>query len=204
MSQSALQVAGSTGLSVDPFSHTTFTIKRPFFTLFGRSFSVYSPDGQLVLFVKHKVFTFKDEWNIFRDESEQVPLIRVKARQAIAMNIVTDVFDATTGNVVGTVRNKGLKSIIRDTWEVLGATEAEVRGSFTEDSNALLRRFIPLLLGHWHMDIDGTPVAKLDQVFRFFTKEFTLEITAPGRVDPRFIVGCAMLALMKEIAREQQ
>jgi uncharacterized protein YxjI len=203
MSENALQVAGQAGLSADPFSHTKFTIKRPFFTFFGRVFRVYGPDGQLVLFVKHKIFTFKDEWNIFRDESEQVPLIRVKARKAIALNAVTDVFDAVTGNTVGTVRNKGLKSIIRDTWEILGDTEDQVKGMFAEDSNALLRRFIPLLLGHWHMEIDGQHIAKVDQVFRFFTKEFTLEITNPGKADPRFIIGCAMLALMREIMREQ-
>lgn len=203
MSDTALTARGA-GLTVDPFSVTRFTIKRPFFSLFGRQFRVFGPDGQLLLFVRHKMFTLRDEWNIFRDESEQAPLIRVKARQALAINIVTDVFDAVTGSTVGTVRNKGLKSIVRDTWEILGDSEDQVRGQFVEDSNALLRRFIPLLLGHWHMEVEGQAVAKLDQVFRFFTKEFTLEITNPGRVDPRFIIGCAMLALMKEIMREQK
>ena len=102
------------------------------------------------------------------------------------------------------MRNKGLRSLFRDTWEVLDVSD-NVVGSFGEDSNALLRRFFPFLRGHWHMAIGGQSVAKLDQEFRFFTKEFTLEMNpSGGKCDPRLIVGCTMLALMREIAREQQ
>ena len=200
----ALAPAGPVSLSADPFSHTRFTIKRPWLSLFGRKFHVYAPDGQMVLFVRHKIFSWKDEWTIFSDESEKTPLLKVKARQAIGLNIITDINDADSGHIIGSVRNKGLKSIVRDTWEILGDTDDQTRGLFTEDSNALLRRFIPLLLGHWHLEIDGQQVAKLDQVFRFFSKEFTLEITTPGKVDTRLAIGCAMLALLREIMRESR
>ena len=194
-------LATTGGSAAAPFGLGNYTIKRPFLTLFGRKFHVFGPDGSQVMFVKHKILTFKDEWNIYADESESNALIRVKARQAIGLNIVTDVFDAKSGEKVGAVRNKGLKSIVRDTWEVLDTAD-NVIGSFGEDSNALLRRFIPILLGHWHMDVGGTSVAKIDQVFRFFTKEFTLAITPGAKVDPRLASGCAMLALMRELMRE--
>lgn len=200
---SSLQLAGPGGLATNPFSHTRYTITRPWLTFLGRKFYVHGPDGQVVLFVRHKIMTWKDEWNVYSDDTEQLPLLRVKARQAIAMNIITDVFDAQTGELVGTVRNKGLKSILRDTWEILAEGDM-VRGQFAEDSNALLRRFIPMLVGHWHMELDGQVVAKLDQVFRFFVKEFTLELTAPKQADPRLVIGCAMLALMREVMRESR
>src|SRR3990172_9563459 len=165
-----MNTLATTGTSAAaPFALGSYTIKRPFLTLFGRKFHVFGPDGQQVMFVKHKILTFKDEWNIYTDESESTALIRVKARQAIGLNIITDVYDAKTGEKVGAVRNKGLKSIVRDTWEVLDTSD-NVVGSFGEDSNALLRRFIPILLGHWHMEVGGTTVAKVDQAFRFFTK----------------------------------
>ncbi|OGQ14420.1 MAG: hypothetical protein A2138_24005 [Deltaproteobacteria bacterium RBG_16_71_12] len=197
-----MNTLATTGTSAAaPFALGSYTIKRPFLTLFGRKFHVFGPDGQQVMFVKHKILTFKDEWNIYTDESESTALIRVKARQAIGLNIITDVYDAKTGEKVGAVRNKGLKSIVRDTWEVLDTSD-NVVGSFGEDSNALLRRFIPILLGHWHMEVGGTTVAKVDQAFRFFTKEFALSITDGGKVDARLAVGCAMLALMRELMRE--
>lgn len=187
------------GLSASPFSHTKYTIIRPYFSLFGRTFRVYA-NGVQVLYVRHKVFSLKDRWSIFTDDSMTVPLISVGARQAFKIDMVTDVFDATTNQVIGTIRNKGWKSIVRDTWEILGPDESVV-GHFQEDSNAFLRRIFPILLGKWHLEMHGREVARIAQVFRFFQKEFTLEIV-PGAVDPRFALACSLLALMREIARE--
>jgi len=179
----------------------SFTITRPFFTLFGRSFRVTDERGELVYFVRHKVLSLKDEWSIFADEAMQVPLVRVKARQFVSLNVETDFTDAQTGARIGTVRNRGLRSIFRDTWDVLDGADQPV-GVVTEDSNALLRRLIPLLLGHWHIEIAGRPAARLDQRFRFFIKEFHLTVE-PQTVDPRFAVGCACLALLREIHRDR-
>lgn len=187
-------------LSVGPFAHARYTIKRPWFTIFGREFRVFDPAGNQVLYVRHKMFTLKDRWSIFSDDSMRVALVSLGARQIFGLNIVTDVTDAHTNQSIGAVRSRGLKSIFKDTWEVLGPTD-QVIGHFQEDSNALLRRFIPLLLGRWHLEMYGREVARLQQVFRFFTKEFTLELV-PGAVDPRFAIATALLALTREIARE--
>lgn len=189
------------GMAAGPFSHHAYTIKRPLLTLFGREFRVYDPAGHQVLYVRHKIFSLKDRWNIFTDESMSVPLVSVGARQILGIDITTDVFDATNNQPIGAVRSKGFKSILRDTWEVLGPGD-QVIGTFQEDSNALLRRFVPLLLGKWHMDVHGREAMRVSQVFRFFTKEFTVEL-APGVVDPRFAIACALLALTREIHREQ-
>lgn len=198
----ALQVAPRSGLATGPFSHTRYVIKRPWFSFLGRKLYVYAPDGSLALFVRHKLFTLKDEWLVCADESEQRPLLRLKARQAIAIDVVTDVVDLASDRHLGAVRNKGFKSIVRDTWELLDNQDAPV-GTFVEDSNALLRRFLPILTGHWHAELGGAKVAQLDQVFRFFSKEFVLDLTgAAGKADPRFLLGCALLALMREMARE--
>jgi len=199
---SSLQTMGGRELASGPFSHRRYTIKRPWLTFLGRKFYVYDESGQLVVFVQHKILTFKDEWNMFADEAMQRPLLRVKAKKAIALDSVSDITDAQTGMLVGSVRNKGLKSIVRDTWELMGDVEQPI-GKFVEDSSALLRRFIPLLRGHWHVERDGRVVAKLDQLFRFFGAEMTLEIVEPGVVDPRLVVACAMLAVMREVVREQ-
>jgi uncharacterized protein YxjI len=188
-------------MATGPFAHARYTIKRPFFTFLGRSFHVYDPNGVQVLYVRHKVFTWKDKWHIFSDESMSTSYVDVGARAAIALNMITDVFDAQTGQVIGTLQSQGLKSIIRDTWKVLGPGDVEI-GELAEDSNALLRRFIPILLGKWHMTVNGQECFRLNQVFRFFQKEFTLEIN-PGTVDPRFAIAGALLALTREIMREQ-
>jgi hypothetical protein len=196
-----LVAQGTQGLASGPFSHRTYTIKRPFFTFLGRTLRVYAPDGSLVLFVQHKLFSWKDKWNIFSNDAMGDVLLSIGARQAIALNITTDVFDAASGAVIGTLQSQGLKSIIRDTWKVLGPSEQPI-GELTEDSNALLRRIFPILLGKWHMTVNGQEAFQLKQVFKFFTKEFTLEVN-PAAVDPRFAIAGALLALSRELTREE-
>jgi uncharacterized protein YxjI len=195
--------AGSSAIAANPFSHATYSIKRPFFTFLGRTFKVFDPTGNMCLYVKLPVFKLKQEWNVYADESQQQMLLLVKAREMIAMNPTSDVFDAQTNQKLGAFRSHGLKSIIHDTWDILDASD-QVIGKMTEDSNGMLRRFIPLLLGKWHADLGGQEVFQVKQVFRFFTKEFTLDASmAQGKIDPRMAMAGALLALIREIAREQ-
>jgi thiol-disulfide isomerase/thioredoxin len=201
--QSAMMQAGSTALARGAFSHTNYTIKRPFFSILGRKFRVFSPDGALVLFVKHPLFKLKEEWTIYTDESETTPLIKIKARSVVSFKMAYDIVDVQTNEHLGTIRLRGLKSILRDTWDLLDQSEQPI-GLMTEDSMALLRRFFPFLLGKWHIELQGSEVAHIKQVFRFFTKEFTLDVAmGQGKIDTRYAIACCLLALMREIVREQ-
>ncbi len=205
----AMVAAGPYGMTAGPFSFDSYTVKRPWPTFLGRKFEVLDPAGNLCMFVQHKLFTFKDEWNVFSDPSLRQSLVRVKARQAIGVNIVTDVFDAATGQVVGTVRSKGFKSIVRDTWEVLDPASGAVVGELVEDSNGMLRRMLPsffgmpIIPGRWHLAFNGHPVMEIAETRTFFGKTFGVRLMR-GAVDPRFAIGCALLALMREIMRESK
>ncbi|WP_437646077.1 hypothetical protein [Sorangium sp. So ce362] len=192
------------GLAVQPFAHPTYTIKRPFWSLLGRKFHVYAPDGSLVCFVKHPLLKLRQEFTLFADESESQPLLTIRSRQVVALNRCLDVLDARTGERVGTLRSRGLKSLLRDTWDILDPSDQPV-GLMQEDGAALLRRMFPLLTGKWHIELHQQEVAKVTQVFRFFVKEFTLDLSMnQGRVDARFAIACALLALMAETARESR
>ncbi len=190
------------GLAIQPFAHPTYTIKRPFWSLLGRKFHVFAPDGSLVCFVKHPLLKLRQEFTLFADESESQPLLTIRSRQVVALNRCLDVLDARTGERVGTIRSRGLKSIVRDTWDILDPSDQPV-GLMQEDGAALLRRMFPILTGKWHIELHQQEVAKVTQVFRFFVKEFTLDLSMnQGRVDARFAIACALLALMAESARE--
>jgi hypothetical protein len=139
---------------------------------------------------------------MYADESESYPIMTIRAREFIALNVANDVFDAQTGARLGTIRSRGLKSILRDTWDILDPSD-QPAGLMQEDGAALLRRFFPLLTGKWHIELHGQVVAEIRQVFRFFIKEFTLDLSMnQDRIDPRFAVACTLLALMAESRRE--
>jgi uncharacterized protein YxjI len=192
------------GLQAPAFSHQHYKVTRPWLSFLGRKFYVYSPDGALAAYVKKPVFKLKQEFTIFADEGERQPVLTVRQRQLIGLNIAHDVFDSASGQKVGTIRNKGLKSIIRDEWELLDASD-QVVGMMQEDGAALLRRFFPILTGKWHVELSGQPVAHVRQNFKFFAKEFELDLSSgQGRIDTRFAIACALFALFAEAGREDR
>jgi hypothetical protein len=98
------------------------------------------------------------------------------------------------------VQKRGLRSLVRDKFLILDPAGVEV-GYAEEQGASVLRRFIPLLTSKHAIVINGEQVASVRQVFRFFTKEFTVDL-APSQVDPRFVLAVALLALMAEARRE--
>jgi hypothetical protein len=119
------------------------------------------------------------------------------------MNMAHDVFDAATGEKTGSIRSRGMKSIIRDTWDILDAND-QVVGLMEEEGAAMLRRFLKFLPGRHKIELNGQLFATLRQPFRLFVKELDLDLSpGGGKLDARFAVGCALLALMRESAREE-
>ena len=186
------------------FAHATYTLKRPFWSFLGRKFHVYAPDGSLVAFVKHPFLRLREEFTIYTDESETDPLLVLRARKVIQWNVCHDVFDAKSGEKTGTLRKRGWKSIFRDTWDILDVQD-QPAGLMEEDGAAFLRRLFPLLTSKHRIELGGQVVGRLKQVFRFFVKEFTLDLTmGRGKIDTRFAIACALLALMAESRREDR
>ncbi len=180
-----------------------YTVRRPWLSFFNRTFRVTDASGQLVAYVRHPLMRMREQFQIFADEPMQQPLATIQSRQVIALNRIYDVTDAKTGSWIGTLRSRGLKSMVRDTWELLDQSE-QPKGLLEEVGLSWLRRIFPILLGHWRVLLGQSEVAKVDQVFRFFVKEYRLTVAAEGKnVDTRFLLACALLALMRENHREQ-
>lgn len=179
-----------------------YRIKRPFWSFFERTFRVFSTDGQLFMLVRHPIFRLREEILVWADEARTRPLLRVKSRQMIAINFTFDVFDAASNELLGSIQKRGFKSIIRDKFLILAPDGTEI-GTAEEQGASILRRFIPLLTSKHAITIDGEQVAFIRQVFRFFIKEFDVTLS-PSKVDPRFVLAIALLALMAEARREDR
>ena len=202
MAQLSRSWPGAAGLHKDRFAYQQYVIKRPFLSLLGRKYYAYAPDGSLILFLKHPLMKLRGEFTIYTDETETTPLLVVRARNVVALNMAHDVIDPNTGETTGSVRSRGLKSIFRDVWDILDAND-QVIGLIEETGFWMLRRFIKFLPGRHKIELHGELVATLRQTFRFFIKEEVLDLTPGGdKLDHRFAIACALLALMKESARE--
>lgn len=183
-------------------SHPTYLVRRSFWSFLGRTTRVFAPDGSLACYVSQSAFKLKQEMTLFADEGQTQPMVLMKARQAIGFSINHDVFDPHTQQRLGSVRNKGI-GFFRDEWELLDANDQPV-GKMREGDGAFLRRLFPILKnGKWDIEVGGQICAQVRELWRFFAKEYTLDLSMnQGRLDPRFAIACAVLALNRESARE--
>jgi len=193
--------AARDALPPDLYQRAAYRIIRPFFSL-GRAYYVYAADGRLALFVRHPLLSLRERLLLYADEDETIPILEVRARQLVSLYRCHDVLDAFTGVRLGSVRTRGLSFLFRDAWDILDPDD-RVCGEMVEDTLSWLRRLVHFWPGRHHISIGGAVVARLLQTFRFFRKEFVLEIVPTGDpVDPRFLVACALLAVLADARRE--
>jgi uncharacterized protein YxjI len=191
-------------LPLDLFQQPAYAIVRPLWSLLGRVYRVYTPDGRLAMFVRRPFFRIRDRLILFADEEETVPLLEIRNRSLLSFNMCHDVLDALSGVRLGSVRTRGLSFMWRDTWDVLDP-EDRVCGTMQEDTLSLFRRFLTFWPGRHHIEIGGEVVALLVQQFRIFRKVFSLQLLpASQNVDARFLIACALVAVMADVRRESR
>ena|SRR5215212_10846479 len=187
------------------FQFPNYLLKRQAIALAGK-FRFYDPSGRLVLFSEQKMFRLREDIRVFSDESKTREVLSIKARQILDFSAAYDVMDTEQNQKVGVLRRKGLRSLLRDEWEVLDAND-NVVGKLFEDSVALalLRR---LVLGSWlpqNYDITfgETRVADLKQRFNPFRYELDLDFSmdAGNLLDRR--VGIAAGILLAAVEGKQ-
>jgi len=181
-------------------SQSRYRIKRRLFSVFERVFRVFTFDGQLIMRVQHPLLRLREEFTVYADEAKTRQLLFIKSRQVIAINFAFEITDLESGQILGSVQKRGLRSIVRDKFIIRDPAGDEI-GYMEEQGASLMRRIIPLLTSRHAIFMHGQKVAAIKQIFRFFTKEFEVEMT-PGAAEPRFVLACALLALMAEARRE--
>src|SRR5512141_1058402 len=179
------------------FQFPSYLLKRQAIALTGK-FRFYDPMGNLVMFSEQKMFKLREDIRVYADESKTREVLSIKARQIIDFSASYDVVDTEFNQKVGALRRKGLRSLLRDEWEVLDASD-NVIGMLFEDSMglALLRRF---LLGAWlpqnyDMTLGETRVADLRQNFNLFRYELNLDFSMDvnHRLDRRVGLAAGIL-----------
>jgi len=187
------------------FAFDHYLLKRQVFALTGK-FRYYDPRGNLVLFSEQKMFRLREDIRVFADEDKSQEVLQIKARQIIDFSAAYDVIDSAYSQKVGALRRKGMKSILRDEWEVLDAND-QVIGRLFEDSmgRAMLRRLLlgSLLPQDYDLTIREQRVADLKQRFNLFRYELDVDFSFdPAKVLDRR-VGLAAGILLAAIEGRQ-
>jgi len=185
--------------------HDQYYIRRKVLKLFGGSFHIYDTEDNLVLFSSQKAFKLKEDIRVFSDESMSSERLVVKARSMIDFGAAYDVVDSESSEKLGAFRRKGLKSILKDTWELLDNNDNPV-GKLQEDSGCLglVRRFGgglgAMIPQSFFLEIDGKRAVTYSQRFNpfVFKMDVKLEKGARELLDPRLALAGAILLVVIE------
>lgn len=148
----------------------------------GAKLHIYDNADGLVLYSQMKAFKLKEDIVLYTDESMYKELLRIKARSIVDFSATYDVHDIETGEHIGALRRKGLKSILKDEWLILDYNDREI-GKIKEDSTAmaLLRRFISIIPQKYNIEIGGVSIPAFNQNFN----PFVTKIIADFSEDPK-------------------
>ncbi|MDX9990559.1 MAG: hypothetical protein RBS68_00795 [Anaerolineales bacterium] len=184
------------------FLYKQYLLKKQAIALTGK-LRFYNPQGVVVLFSEQKMFKLREDIRVFSDEQKSQEVLAIKARQIIDFSAAYDVIDSISGQKVGALRRKGLKSILKDEWEVLDPSD-NVIGLCFEDSMAmaLLRRLMlgSLLPQNYDITLGANRVADLKQRFNLIRYEMDVDFSMDmsGQFDTRLgIAAAALLAIIE-------
>jgi len=177
-----------------------FTIRRKVFTLFGAKFHIFNAAGEVIGFCKQKAFKLKEDLRIYTDESMSTEFLYIQARSIIDFGAAYDITDSRSGAQLGALRREGIKSMFRDSWQVLDAAENQI-AMVQEDSTALAlaRRYLPLanLIPQTYHLVDGagTQFAEMRTHFNPFIHRLTVTVS-PTCTSPQMLILAAAILLV--------
>ncbi len=184
------------------FQYDRYLLKRQVFALTGK-LRFYNPQDQLVLYVEQKMFRLREDIRVYADEAKSQEVLLIQARNIVDFNAAYDIFDSGFNQKVATLRRKGWRSMVRDEWEVLDASD-QVVGILQEDSvgQALLRRFLTgsLVPQNYDLLLGGVRLADLRQRFNLFSFNMDLDLSmdTARRLDRRIAIAAATLLAIIE------
>jgi uncharacterized protein YxjI len=183
-----------------------YMVRAKILSFLGQKFHIYDPQGNVIMFCKMKAFKLKEDIVLYASEAMERPLLQITARSVIDFSASYDVLDMTAGGQrVGVLRRKGMKSLIRDAWEMLDADEQPV-ANISEDGaiKALVRRFVDaasiFMPQAFHGERNGQRVFEMKQNLNPFVRKLDCDFSLDsGRtIDRRLGLAAAILLMAIE------
>jgi len=180
------------------FANQHYLVRRKILKLFGASFHIFDPQGNVVMFSSQKAFKLKEDIRIYTGEDMQTEVLTILARRIIDIAATYDVYDPMqAGMKVGALKRKGMKSILRDEWIIMDERDNEI-GLIQEDSMmlAMVRRLLTNLVPQRFAGfIRGTEVCTFRQNFNPFVMKIELDFSmdSGNLLDRRLGIAAAVL-----------
>ena len=173
-----------------------YLIREKFLKIFGNKFHIMDENGQLYGFCEQKRFRIKEDIRLYDDENKNNEWLVIKQRNLVDAWGGFDIFDPKAGILLGTVRRKFWKSILRTKWQVLDPDGNDI-GMLLEDSmaQAIARRvFLGILPKKYTLHTMGNndPIT-MRQKFNPIIRKLVVNIPPENNFNRKFIAGLAIV-----------
>ena len=193
------------------FESDGYMVRQKVMKILGEEFHIYSDESMrsMIGYSKMAALKLKEDIRVYSDESKSTELLIIKQKGILDFTGGFIIVDGQTGESLGTLRRKGMKSILRDSWILIDDKE-NVIGSLGEESGglALVRRFIPYLTilfpQQFHLRVNGAKGAvKYTQKMNPFVHKLSVSGVKSSGVDPRIAAAAAVLLIAIEGKQSQ-
>ena len=177
---------------------------------FGQRIVASDADGNVLMFIKQKMFKLKEKVEIYNDEKQSQLIFRIEADRMLDFSANYSFTDAE-GNPWGSVRRKGMRSLWAAHYQVMqeGQVDMEIReeGPMKKVLESILGEIPILGLAAVYLlnpsyivsRPDGTPLLKLTKKPALFEGKFVLEKLndMPEDDELRSLMALLMLVLLE-------
>ena len=174
-----------------------YLIREKFLKFFGNKFRIMDEQDNLYGFCEQKRFRIKEDIRIYDDENKNNEWLIIKQRNLVDAWGGFDIVDPRENLLLGSIRRKFWKSVLRTKWELLDSDGNEI-GMLIEDNlgYAIARRILlgillPKKFTLW-TSADQQPIT-MRQKFNPLIKKLVVTIPSGHAFDRRFIAGLAMV-----------
>lgn len=198
--------------SIFNLSKIQFPVKFTFkVTTLANDFVAKDANDQTIAYVRSKLFRFKEDVNVYEDETRSILKYNIKANQWIDWS-ATYIFTDASGNDVGRVMRKGAKSLWKAHYEIYDENQQQdllikENNGWIKVGDAVLSEIpiLGMLTGYFLNPSytvsrpDGTPVIHLKKDASFFGRRFTLTKLNEFEKgeEERVILGLMMMILLE-------
>ncbi|MBD2494478.1 hypothetical protein [Nostoc sp. FACHB-280] len=173
--------------------------------------SIVNAQGNLVFYVKQKLFKLKEAITVFADAEQTNPLYYIKADRIIDFSARYE-FSDTNGTTIGAVKRRGLKSIWRARYDIFDGENTyltiQEKNPWVKVADALFAE-IPVLgmfTGFVFNPVylvsraDGTVVMRLEKIPTFLSRKFMIKAVdqVSDREEQQILLSLIMMLLLEK------
>ncbi|PAX53060.1 hypothetical protein [Brunnivagina elsteri] len=181
------------------------------FWAFSPQISIADAQGNLLFYVKQKLFKLKEAITVFADAERTRPLYYIKADRIIDFSARYD-FTNENGIPIGAVKRQGLKSLWRARYDVFDGESVnftiQEKNPWVKIADALFQEIpgIGMLSGfvfnpaYLVLRADSSVVMRLEKIPSFFSRQFTIKAldTLNPKEEEQVLLSLMMMLLLEK------